>query len=99
MSVTVADLTAALDDVPEQARRIAERRAEIERQHATVDELRQQAVRTSADGRCFDLGGGNIMRIASMADGPTPRGSSVLFVMALMPMIEEDVEDFHGGWA
>ena len=99
MSVTVADLTSALDGVPEAARRIAERRAEIERQHATVDDLRRRAVRTSVSGLAFDLGGDNIVYLRSTGPAPTPRDSEVLFLMYVLPTCVEDVEDFHGGWA
>jgi len=98
VSVTPADLAAALDDVPARARQIAERRAEIERQHARVDDLRSRAVRVSVSGLVFDLDG-HILCVRSVIGGPTPRGSDVLYHMALLPISEEDVEDFHGGWA
>jgi len=97
--VTTADLVAALDDVPARARQIAERRAEIERQHETVADLRHRAVRVSVSGLAFDLGHGILWALRSSGPIPTPRGSEILFLMAGMPIIEEDVEDLHGGWA
>lgn len=95
--MTPRDVRDALAGVPAEARRLADRRAEIERQHAMLANVRVTAKRVSVDGRAFGMDEPGIA--LSVRGGPTPRGSSVFYVMSIVPIAEEDVEDFHGGWA